>query len=101
MKYFSWLWNNSRGIRWNTVVRMIESHSNTLCQEQHDIREEMSIDFFFLNKHIPLVHQAVLIGCVPQFRLGRVNKVFPAPPLVTRSERQGKEERHYQKETAQ
>ncbi len=23
MKYFSWLWNNSRGIRWNTVVRII------------------------------------------------------------------------------
>jgi len=22
MKYFSWLWNNSRGIRWNTVVRI-------------------------------------------------------------------------------
>ena len=23
MKYFSWFWNNSRGIRWNTVVRII------------------------------------------------------------------------------
>ena len=23
MKYFSWLWNNSRGIRWNTVVRVV------------------------------------------------------------------------------
>ncbi|MBR1541129.1 MAG: ABC transporter ATP-binding protein/permease [Bacteroidaceae bacterium] len=23
MKYFSWLWNNSRGIRWNTVVRIV------------------------------------------------------------------------------
>jgi len=23
MKYFSWLWNNSRGIRWNTMVRII------------------------------------------------------------------------------
>ena len=23
MKYFSWLWNNSCGIRWNTVVRII------------------------------------------------------------------------------
>ncbi len=23
MKYFSWLWNNSRGIRWNTVSRII------------------------------------------------------------------------------
>ena len=23
MKYISWLWNNSRGIRWNTVVRIV------------------------------------------------------------------------------
>ena len=23
MKYFSWLWRNSRGIRWNTVVRIV------------------------------------------------------------------------------
>jgi hypothetical protein len=23
MKYFSWLWNNSRGIRWNTTVRIV------------------------------------------------------------------------------
>ena len=23
MKYFSWLWNNSCGIRWNTVVRIV------------------------------------------------------------------------------
>ena len=23
MKYFSWLWRNSMGIRWNTVVRII------------------------------------------------------------------------------
>ena len=23
MKYFSWLWNNSRGIRWNAVVRIV------------------------------------------------------------------------------
>ena len=23
MKYFSWLWNNSRGIRWNTAVRIV------------------------------------------------------------------------------
>ena len=23
MKYFSWLWNNSRGIRWNTAVHIV------------------------------------------------------------------------------
>ena len=23
MKYIKWLWNNSRGIRWNTAVRIV------------------------------------------------------------------------------
>jgi hypothetical protein len=43
MKYFSWLWNNSRGIRWNTMVRIVTGIGQVVLGLHHVLPEAQAI----------------------------------------------------------